>query len=172
MGSTETTDDGLWQVEARAVGAGAASGIVAGVGMGIVLQLGTELMPVFGAFAGETSALRGWLVHLVVSLLYGVLFAMIVAYPPIRSFVTELDGPEYLLMGITYAVMIAAVTIALLPFVFELPWVQASFQASARNVPGPDLGGLLPALVFGVAHVVYGGILGFVYAWIGSTPTS
>ena len=166
MGGTETADESLWRIESRAVGAGAASGAVAGVAMGIVLQFGTELLPEFGAFVGEVSVLRGWLVHLIVSVLYGVAFAVVVAYPPVRSFMTSFTVSEYTLAGLTYATMIAAVTITLLPFVFELPWATASTQQPASATPA-GLDDLVPAVVFGVAHLVYGTILGFVYALVG-----
>lgn len=168
MGSTETEDDQLWAIEARAVGAGAVSGFVGGIGMGIVLQLGTDLMPVLGAFAGETSVLRGWIVHLVISMLYGVLFALVVSYPLVQRFLDSVGMSDYLFGGVIYAAMIAAVTIAMLPFVLELPWIERS--AGSPFVPLPELFGLLPAAMFGLGHLVYGAILGAVYAAIGETP--
>lgn len=168
MGSTETEDDQLWEVEVRAVGAGAVSGFVGGIGMGIVLHVGTDLLPVLGAFAGATSALRGWIAHLVLSMLYGVLFALVVSYPLVQRFLDSVGVYDYLFGGVIYAAMIAAVTIALLPFVLELPWITASAQAP--NVPGPDLFALGSAAMFGLGHLVYGAILGVVYAAIGETP--
>lgn len=168
MGSAETEDDQLWEIEARAVGAGAASGFVGGIGMGIILHLGTDLMPVLGAFAGETTAPRGWIVHLVMSMSYGAVFALIVSYPLIQRFLGSVGVPDYLFGGVIYAAMIAAVTIALLPFVLELPWITASAQSPV--VPGPELFGLLSAAMFGLGHLVYGAILGTVYAAIGETP--
>jgi hypothetical protein len=58
------------------------------------------------------------------------------------------------------------VTIGLLPFVLELPWVTDAASASFRNVPGPGLGSLVPAALFGVGHLVYGAILGAVYGLV------
>lgn len=168
MGSTETEDEQLWEIEARAVGAGAASGLVAGVGMGIVLQFGTDLLPVLGALAGETSVVRGWAVHLFLSMVYGAFFAVIVAYPLVDEFMDLSGTYDYAFGGLVYAAMILAAgfagTIALLPFLLELPWVTASGQSTI--VPGPSPVGLIPATMFGLGHLVYGVILGAVYAVI------
>lgn len=172
MSDAPTDDDRLWRIETRAMGAGAASGFVAGIAMGVIIHLGTDLLPVLGALAGAPSALRGWVIHLVVSVLYGVLFAIIVAYPLVQRLLESVDIADYAFGGIVYAAMImgagAAGTIAILPFLLELPWVATADQSS--NVPGPELVGLLPAVMFGIAHVVYGAILGTVYAMIGETP--
>jgi hypothetical protein len=170
MSGVETENERLLRLEARAVGAGLAGGIVAGVGMGLVLQFGTELLPVLGAFLGETSVLRGWLVHLAIGALYGILFAVVLAYPAIQDFTEFFETPEYVFAGITYTVMMAAVTIGILPFVFELPWTGTASDGASPNIPGPAVAGLLPATMFAIAHVVYGAILGAVYAAVGGTP--
>jgi len=177
MERTETESDRLLKIEARAVGAGAASGFVAGIAMGLVFQFGTELMPVLGAFAGRTSVLRGWIVNLVLSVLYGVVFAVLLAYPPIHSFMQSFDLTDHALAGLVYATMIAAFTMGVLPFVFELPWATPAAQAPFPSIPGAAAdggaaagGGLVPAAVFGVGHLVYGLLLGFLYAVIGETP--
>lgn len=153
------------------VGAGAASGLVAGIAMGLVLQLGTDLLPLFGAFAGGTSILRGWLVHLTMSVLYGVVFAAIVAVPAVERLLAPEGYYEYAFAGVVYAAMAMGAgvggTIALLPFVLELPWV----TARGGRVPGPALVGLVPAVVFGVGHLVYGVVLGAVYAFLRGPPS-
>lgn len=169
MGSVETEDDRLWKLEARAVGAGAAAGFVAGIGMGVVLQFGTGILPVLGGLVGRVSLLRGWVVHMFISVVYGVLFAVFVAYPPVQSFLDTFEVVDYVLAGITYAVMIAAVTIAALPFVFEVPTMTTAARPPFPNIPGPMAGGLLPAALLGVGHIVYGAILGAIYAVIGET---
>lgn len=160
---------GFWRIERRAIGAGGLSGFLAGIGMGFVLQLGTDLLPVLGAYAGNASIVRGWAVHLLISIVYGVVFALLVAHPLIASLLAPDGSYDYAFAGIVYAAMVmgagALGTIAILPFVQELPWA----TAMGSELPGPALGGLVPAAVFGVAHVVYGGILGFCFAFFGST---
>lgn len=160
---------GFWQIERRAVGAGGASGFIAGVVMGFVLHLGTDLLPVLGAFAGNASIVRGWVVHLLISIVYGIGFALLVAHPLLASLLAP-EGPyDYAFAGIVYAAMVmgagALGTIAVLPFVQELPWA----TAMGSEIPGPAVGGLVPAAVFGIAHVVYGGLLGFCFALFGPT---
>lgn len=153
----------LW-IEARAIGTGLLGGLLAGLAMGVVLQLGTDILQALGAYLGETSALRGWIVHLGISLVYGAVFAAILAYPPIESQMEDFGTTEHVLVGVTYATMIAALTLAVLPFVFELPWTTLADQSPSQEVPSTRVGGLLPAMVFAVAHIVYGAILGAVFA--------
>lgn len=167
MGETRRQSDPLLGIRPRAVGAGLVGGLVAGVVMGIVLQFGTGLIPEFGAFAGERSVLRGWLVHLLLSTAYGVAFAVVVAYPAVRDFFDTFGSTEYVLVGVTYSTMVAAVTIGILPFAFEVPWAPGS-RASQRGAVGAGFGGLVPAMLFAVGHLVYGAVLGAVYAAAGT----
>lgn len=166
MSSPKTESDQLWRIETRAVGAGAAAGVLAGIGMGVVLQFGTEILPVLGAFAGRTSLVRGWIINLIISVLYGVFFVVVLAYPPIHSYMGDFDAFDYAFVGVVYGTFIVAGTVTLLPFVVELPWLPAAARSSFPNVFSPGLGGLVPAFVLGIGHLVYGAILGFVYGWI------
>jgi len=169
MDVLRTEQGPLWEVEVRAIGVGAVGGFVAGIAMGLILQFGTDLMPVIGALGGEPTALRGWLVHLMVSALYGASFAVIVAFPPIRDFLGTFGPLEYVMVAIVYAVTMAAVTISLLPFVYELPWATPP-GGPAEGGPGPSIGGLVPAAMFALAHVVYGAVLGVAYAFMAGPP--
>lgn len=170
MDSTQTQNEQLWRIELRAVGAGGLGGLVAGIAMGIIFQLGTEVLPVLGAFAGKTTVQRGWIVHLLISITYGTLFAIIAGYPPVQRFLEDFDAFEYVLVGIVYATMVAALSIAILPFVFRLPWVTPAARGPFPNIPGPVFGSLLQATMFGLGHLVYGAILGSIYVSIGETP--
>ena len=170
MDGLQTEERSLREIESRAIGVGAVGGVLAGMVMGLLFQVGTGLMPVLGALAGEASILRGWIVHLTVSTLYGVLFAFLVAYPPIRSFLGDFEVDDFAFAGVVYAVVMAAATVSLLPFVFELPWVTDASTAPFPGVPGPGLLGLIPAAIFGIAHLVYGAILGAVYGIMADTP--
>ena len=171
MSSTQTDSKQLLYLETHAVGAGAIAGLVAGIGMGLFLQFGTDLMPVLGAFLGATTALRGWVVHLAVSALYGVVFAFVMGYPSLLRFFGSLDPSEYALAGIMYGVVVGAfTTISILPFVTQLPWVTTAEIPPFPDVPGPGIAGLLPSVMFSIAHIVYGAVLGYLYASIGVTP--
>lgn len=163
MDSVETERHPLLRLEARAVGRGLVGGFLGGIAMGVVLQFGTELIPVLGALVGQTSVLRGWVVHLSISLLYGVLFTVVVAYPPVQDFVSSFGFTQYVFAGVTYAALIAAVSISVLPFVFELPWAASVEGSPLASGGAPSLWGLVPAGLFAVGHVVYGAVLGAVY---------
>lgn len=167
MADTETDGHWLVRLEARAVGVGALGGFLAGIAMGILFQVGTGVLPFLGAFLGETSLLLGWIVHLLISVVYGVVFTVLVAYPPIQSFMHEFRFRDYVLAGIVYATMVAAATIAVLPFVFEVPWAAVPAGAQLSDLLESTLGGVFALVMFSVAHVVYGAIVGGVYAAFG-----
>lgn len=167
MDEVRNEDRRLLALESKALVAGSAAGLAAAVPMGVIFQLGTDVLPVLGSFLGAATALRGWIVHLFLGLLYGAVFAVIVAYPPIHSLTPTFGVSEYVLVGITYAVMVAAVTIGVLPFVLELPWATPATETQWPFVPGLAPGGLLPAAMFALAHVVYGAVLGAAYLLLG-----
>ncbi|SFR98611.1 hypothetical protein SAMN05216559_2065 [Halomicrobium zhouii] len=166
MDHARAEERGLLGLEARAVGAGLVSGFAAGLPMGFLLQFGTDLLPVLATIAGVSSVAVGWVVHLAIAAVYGALFAVIVAYPAVQGFIAEFGVREYTLLGITYGITIAAVSISILPFIFELPWVANAAAEQLALVSGPSFGGLVPAGVFAAGHVVYGAVLGAGYATV------
>lgn len=168
--SVETEEARLWQIETRAVGAGIASGFVAGVPMGLLLQFGTDLLPVLGTFLGAPSAVLGWLVHLFVAVAYGVVFATFLSHPAVQTFIPEFGPTEYVLSGIVYATFVVAISIGILPLAFQLPWVETAGGVQAAGVPGPGFAGLVPSGVFALGHLVYGAVLGAIYATFHEPP--
>lgn len=164
-------DRRLLRVESRALVAGALAGTAAGVPMGLLFQFGTDVLPVLGSFLGAATVVRGWIVHLLIGLVYGAVFAAILAYPPVQDFAPTVGVGQYVLVAVTYAVMVAAVTIGLLPFVLELPWETAATDSRQSALGGPGFGGLAQTTVFAVAHVVYGVVLGVAYVLLGGGTT-
>lgn len=162
-------EQSLWKLEGRSVGAGLAGGLLGGLAMGVFFQLGTDVMPVLGRFLGAESAVIGWLVHLLMSLFLGAAFALVLGYPPIRDFTASFGSLEYALAGITYVYAVAAVTIGVLPLVFELPWVTSVLGPLVGQGESGSLMALLPAAAFALGHLVYGAILGTVYATVGGS---
>lgn len=154
----------LVRLESGAILDGLIAGFLAAIPMGLILQFGTDLLPVLGSFLGETSLLRGWIVHLLIGLGYGASFAIFVAYPPIHDFLPSLDTAQYVALAVTYTVMVAAFTISVLPFVTQLPWETAASNSPFLRVPGRGFGGLIPSAAFAIAHLVFGVVLGAVYA--------
>lgn len=141
--------------------AGAVSGLVAGVAMGVVLSIGTELMPLIGALYGRESFWWGWLAHLGNSTVFGLVFSLAVSHPVVRP-----DPPRvgtYLAYGLVYGALLEIVTGRVL---FPL-WLAAAAAPELSLpfflVPG-TADRFLPAVMLGLGHLVYGGLLGPLYA--------
>ena len=141
--------------------AGAASGLVAGIGMGVVFHAGANLMPFIGALYGWPTVVGGWVVHLVNSAVAGLVFAVIVSRPVLREQTTS--AAESVAAGVVYAAAIGLVSTGiLLPISMNALGVQ-SFPEPLVPLPGM-LGTFLVIVSVGVAHLVYGLLLGGTYA--------
>lgn len=145
--------------------AGATSGLVAGIGMGIVFHAGANLMPFIGALYGWPTVVGGWVVHLVNSVFAGLLFAAIISRPILREQATTTT--ESVAAGVVYAAAIGLVSTGiLLPVSMNMLGVQ-SFPEPLVPLPGM-LGSFLVIVSVGVAHLVFGLLLGTVYATVKS----
>lgn len=153
------TADETWSERSIAAALG---GLAGGIAMGVVLQLGTELMPVIGRLAGEATLLRGWAVHLVTSVLFGLLFAVFVSFPIVRDLETTVGASA--LLGVIHASALAFVTIGVLLPAATVVLGYSDVSLTQHVVPGPGGAALVEAGFFGLAHVVYGVVLGVVYA--------
>ncbi len=71
IGATEGT-----RALPMSVAAGAAAGLVAGVPLGIIMQV-RDIMPMVAGLVGDPSTGLGWLVHLFNSTLFGAIFAVL-----------------------------------------------------------------------------------------------
>lgn len=147
--------------------AGLVGGLAGGVAMGLVMQLPMGVMALVGAMVGVQSAVAGWALHLTVSALYGLIFAWTVSMPFVRDeFVDSLGGSA--LVGVTYGGLLIVVS----------GGVFLTLIAEALNVteqpfpliPAPGTAeGIWLAIWGGLAHLLYGLVLGAVYAvWRGS----
>lgn len=149
-------------------GAGIAGGFVSGVGMGIVLHVGANIMPYIGALYGWPTVLGGWIAHLVNSILIGLLFTFLVSHPSLEMRTTSIA--EYIAFGIVYAAAVGIVTSGvMLPLSMNAIGTQ-SFPEPLFPLPGV-FGGVLVVLSVGIAHVVYGLILGGTYGIIHTAPS-
>jgi uncharacterized membrane-anchored protein YitT (DUF2179 family) len=157
-----TTDLALERTESVRTtwGAGVAGGLVAGIGMGLVLHLGANAMALIGALGGWPTATGGWAVHLTYSVLIALLFTVVVSR---RAVAGRVEGRwEYVVGGVAYATAVGLVTVGvMLPAAMSL--------RGTTTLPEPILpvsGGLGVAVVVtsvAVAHLVYGVLLGVVY---------
>lgn len=139
---------------------GAVGGLVGGIGMGVILHAGANVMPLIGALFGWPTVVGGWAVHLVNSLLIGLLFAAIVSRPTVREHVDTVAGTT--VTGVLYASAVGIVTAGvMLPVTMNIRGVE--------TLPEPILplsrpfGVIVVVLSVGVAHVVYGLLLGAIY---------
>jgi len=147
--------------------AGIAGGLVGGIGMGLILHLGANMMPLVGALYGWPTVIGGWLGHVVNSVLIGLLFTLLVSRPVVRQQMTTMFG--CVVSGIVYAAAVGLVTTGvMLPISMNI--------LGRRTIPDPILplpgiiGGALVVLSVGVAHLVYGLLLGATYGVIHIRP--
>lgn len=151
--------------------AGVVAGLVAGVGMGVVLHLGTDMMPFIGALYGQESVLWGWLAHLLNSVVFAVLFVAIVSLAVPETY-KETPG-EFVLLGVGFGAALGVVSGGVL-----LPLWMNAVGASTLPAPVVPVGGMnevATGLFFGIAHLVYGALLGggygVVYSAVPASPT-
>lgn len=140
----------------------ALAGLVAGIPMGLIIQFGTELMPIIGAIFGFQSVVVGWVVHLVASTVFGALFGWIVLLPIFRTLTDTVA--ECILLGVVHAESLAILMIGIvIPGMVELLGVSGE-GVPLLQIPGPAGEALLSAGVFAFAHLIYGVVLGAGYA--------
>lgn len=141
-------------------GAGVAGGLVGGVAMGVVLHAGANMMPFVGALYGWPTAIGGWVAHLLHSVLIGLLFVAIVSRPLIAPQTTTLGGS--LIAGVVYSAGVGLVTTGIMLPVAMSTLGTATLPESLLPLPGV-LGGMLVIISVGVAHLLYGVLLGATY---------
>ncbi|HKJ59138.1 MAG TPA: hypothetical protein VKA37_07915 [Halobacteriales archaeon] len=147
----------------RVLVAGALSGLVGGVGMGVVLHAGSNAMPLIGALYGWPSVVGGWTAHLVNSVAIGVVFAALVTRPVLRRQTDTVVGSVTL--GITFGAGVGLVTGGvMLPVSLDVIGTRVFPETL---LPLPDaLGGFVAILSIGVAHLVYGLLLGATFGYV------
>lgn len=145
----------------RPWGAGVAGGVVGGLGMGVILHAGANLMPFIGALYGWPTVVGGWVAHMVNSVLIGLVFVVLVSPPLFRDEMATVPGA--IAAGVLYAAAVGLVTTGImLPVAVNLRGAETLPQ-SLFPLPGVA-GGVLAVVSVGVAHLVYGVLLGATYA--------
>lgn len=123
--------------------------LLGGIAMGGAFALFTGNLPVIGALYGIPNATVGWISHLFHSLVFGAIFAAIVARPAVRK--AEIGTLRCIGMGIGFGIFLWFFAAGLI-----MPlWLNA--LGYSAPFPNLDAIGL-------VGHVLWGGILGAVYA--------
>jgi hypothetical protein len=150
-------------------GGAVVAGLVAGVAMGLVVQFGAGTMALVGALYGQPTVLAGWAAHLVHSVLFALVFVAIVSHPLLDEY-TSTAG-EIVGLGVGYGAALGLFTGG-----FLLPLGLSAVGARELPVPLLPIPGLVGEFAlpftFAVAHLVYGALLGGVYAAIAGVAAS
>ena len=155
---------GIW-------GGGFTGGLIGGIAMGLVLHFGANLVELLGGLAPVpgTAVGGGWAIHLGLSVIFGLLFAAIAS----RGIVQEMVDTfvDYVIVGLVFGAVLGLLAGGVL---FPL----AMTRADVATLPLPFLpvpgvaGELFSALIFSLGHLVYGLLLGAVFATINGVVPS
>ncbi|QLG49158.1 hypothetical protein [Natrinema halophilum] len=152
-------------------GGGLTGGLVAGIAMGLVLHFGGRQIELLGGLAAEPEIAVGvgWTIHLMISIAFGLLFAAIASRRTIQENMETFS--DYVIAGLIFGAIIGLFAGGVL---FPLAIERAGVAAMPLPfLPIPGLAAeLFGALLFGVGHLIYGLVLGAVFATVnGITPT-
>ncbi|MDQ2051281.1 hypothetical protein RBH26_12405 [Natronolimnohabitans sp. A-GB9] len=152
-------------------GGGFTGGLVGGIAMGLVLHLGADLIELLGGLAPVpgTAVGAGWTIHLILSVLFGLVFAAIASSRLVGELATSFT--DYVIVGLIFAAVLGLFAGG---FLFPLAMERAGVAALPLPfLPVPGVAGeLFSALLFGLGHLVYGLVLGAVFATVnGITPS-
>lgn len=125
----------------------ATSGLVAGIGMGLIMHFVMNAMPLVGALYGVPTVGAGWAVHLFHSVVFALLFAAVLWRPAFS---------EYGLYGIIGLGALYGIVLELVAAGIVLPVWANAVGAAALPVP------FLVPMGF-VSHLVFGLLLGAVF---------
>lgn len=163
--STQQLDGvGIW-------GGGVTGGLIAGIVMGLVLHLGGNQIELLGGLAADpgTAVGVGWTIHLMLSIAFGLVFAAIASRSAVQQMVDTFS--DYVVVGLVFGAILGLFAGGVLfPLAMERADV-ATLPVPFLPIAGPNAE-LFSALLFGFGHLVYGLILGAVFATVnGITPT-
>lgn len=160
--SASTASERVGASRRRRWGGGVVGGLVGGVAMGIVLQL-AGLMPLIGAIVGARTAVGGWAVHLAISVLFALMFVWVVSLPFVADDFTNTFGGT-VGAGVVYGALLEVVSGGVV-----LPLVVMSIGEEELPLPLLPIPGVVEVLtlpiVVGIGHLMYGALLGVVYAF-------
>ena len=146
-------------------GGGFTGGLIGGIAMGLVLHLGAGLIELLGALVpGPGAAVGvGWTVHMVLSVLFGLAFAALASRRVVQDLVDSFI--DYVVVGLVFGAVLGLFAGG---FLFPV----AMQQAGVATLPLPFLpvpgvaAELFSALLFAIGHLVYGLVLGAVFATV------
>jgi len=140
---------------------GVGGGLLGGIAMGLLLHLaGENTIVLIGAMYGAPSVVAGWLAHLFNSVVFGLIFVTVVRVPFVRDFASTFGG--CVALGLVYGALLEVVSGGVvLPMAISLTGMeQVPFPALTQDLAGA----VALAIIAAVAHLLYGALLGTVYA--------
>ncbi|WP_254863817.1 hypothetical protein [Halovivax gelatinilyticus] len=151
-------------------GGGVIAAIVAGIAMGVILHFGADLIEVLGGLAPIAGASigLGWLIHMLISVGFGLVFAAIVSRRTMRRSLTSFT--DFVIAGLAFGAFIGILAGGV---VFPVAMARAGVVALPLPfLPIPGAAGeFVVAVIFAIGHLVYGLVLGATFATInGATP--
>jgi len=143
---TEDTTETGHALTRSALGVATAASLVAGLAMGGLLQLVVGNVPVIGALYGAGDIWVGWITHEFHSVVFGLVYAALVALVPDRYG----DNVRYYGVGLAWAALVWLLAASvLMPIWLRLVGIQVTFP----NFQAWSL----------VGHLLWGGVLGVLY---------
>ncbi|SER09943.1 hypothetical protein [Natrinema salaciae] len=155
---------GIW-------GGGLTGGLVGGVAMGLVLHLGGNQIELLGGLAANpgTAVGVGWTIHLMISIVFGLLFAALASRRAVQQFVDNFS--DYVVLGLAFGAVLGLFAGGVLfPLAMERAGV-AALPLPFLPITGPTAE-LFSALLFGLGHLVYGLVLSSVFATVNGVMPS
>lgn len=140
--------------------AGLVAGLIAGFVMGVVIQTGSNLIPLIGSLYGMESIPGGWIAHLLNSGVFGIIYGVVVAHPLAEK---QLRTPSpYIGVAVVYAAVLGLVSGGfLLPLWIGFSGIETlSVPFLPIAVTGEEF---VSSLFFALGHMAYGFVLGVVY---------
>lgn len=126
------------------------AGLVAGVGMGLMMHFVANAMPTIAALYGQSSVAAGWVAHLFHSVIFALLFVLVVTRSEaLRRYARTTWG--VVALALIYGVVLTAFAAFAMPL-----WLNAVADMG-MPVPAFNVGSLM-------THLVYGLLLGGSYA--------
>jgi hypothetical protein len=127
-------------------------GLTGGLVMGAILQVGTDVLATIGKISGSPDPLVGWIVHLVLSVVFATGFLLVLGSTPIAA---AFRGPlDTGLLAMVYSALLASTT-----WGFVIP-VTFGFEEVFPLGQSPDaLSVARFSIVLAIAHFAYGIVL-------------
>lgn len=127
-------------------------GLAAGLVMGAILQAGDGIIATIGSMSGSSSLLVGWIVHLVLSVVFAAGFLALLAAKPVE--VAFRSPTDTVLLGLIYGALLGSVS-----WGFVIP-VSVGFESVFPLDQNPGAASVARfSLVLGLGHLAYGLVL-------------